>query len=399
MGPNLATSSIAILPFTNMSGDPEQEYFSDGITEDIITDLSKIAGLTVIARNSSFTYKGRAVDVRAVGRELGVSSVLEGSIRRAGNRVRITAQLIDATSGGHLWADRYDRDLTDIFEVQDDVTHRIVEALKVTLSPAEKAQLNDSGTSNIEAYDCALRGREVLLGNPKSRSTFEQSKAFFIRAIEIDPKYAQAYAGLGFAYMFDYQNRWSDDPDGSLPLAKHYAEQAIEKNPKEPLARIVAAVAATFDRDLDRAKSEVDAALALNPNLAMAYNVLGGICSYSGQPLEAIPMIERAMRLDPAASHQYLHSWAWPIFLPANTKRRQPCSGSVFSWCPKRIFLALPSPPLSVISARLKRRVGSGASSKRSIQITHSASISAGCRSKEKKMCSGSPKASRKPDC
>ena len=307
VGPNLATSSIAILPFTNMSGDPEQEYFSDGITEDIITDLSKIAGLTVIARNSSFTYKGRAVDVRAVGRELGVSSVLEGSIRRAGNRVRITAQLIDATSGGHLWADRYDRDLTDIFEVQDDVTHRIVEALKVTLSPAEKAQLNDSGTSNIEAYDCALRGREVLLGNPKSRSTFEQSKAFFIRAIEIDPKYAQAYAGLGFAYMFDYQNRWSDDPDGSLPLAKHYAEQAIEKNPKEPLARIVAAVAATFDRDLDRAKSEVDAALALNPNLAMAYNVLGGICSYSGQPLEAIPMIERAMRLDPAASHQYLH--------------------------------------------------------------------------------------------
>ena len=307
VGPNLATSSIAILPFTNMSGDPEQEYFSDGITEDIITDLSKIAGLTVIARNSSFTYKGRAVDVRAVGRELGVSSVLEGSIRRAGNRVRITAQLIDATSGGHLWADRYDRDLTDIFEVQDDVTHRIVEALKVTLSPAEKAQLNDSGTSNIEAYDCALRGREVLLGNPKSRSTFEQSKAFFIRAIEIDPKYAQAYAGLGFAYMFDYQNRWSDDPDGSLPLAKHYAEQAIEKNPKDPLARIVAAVAATFDRDLDRAKSEVDAALALNPNLAMAYNVLGGICSYSGQPLEAIPMIERAMRLDPAASHQYLH--------------------------------------------------------------------------------------------
>ncbi len=307
VGPNLATSSIAILPFTNMSGDPEQEYFSDGITEDIITDLSKIAGLTVIARNSSFTYKGRAVDVRAVGRELGVNSVLEGSIRRAGNRVRITAQLIDATSGGHLWADRYDRDLTDIFEVQDDVTRRIVEALKVTLSPAEKAQLNDSGTSDLEAYDCALRGREILLGNPKNRSTFEQSKAFFTRAIEIDPKYAQAYAGLGFAYMFDYQNRWSDDPDSSLPLAKHYAEQAIEKNPKEPLARIVAAVAATFDRDLERAKSEVDAALSLNPNLAMAYNVLGGICSYSGRPLEAIPMIERAMRLDPAASHQYLH--------------------------------------------------------------------------------------------
>ena len=132
-----------------MSGDPEQEYFSDGISEDIITDLSKIAGLTVIARNSSFTYKGRSVDVRAVGRELGVSSVLEGSIRRAGQRVRITAQLIDADNGAHLWADRYDRDLTDIFEVQDDVTHRIVDALKVTLSPAEKAQLSERRASDL----------------------------------------------------------------------------------------------------------------------------------------------------------------------------------------------------------------------------------------------------------
>ena len=299
--------SIAVLPFTNMSGDPEQEYFSDGISEDIITDLSKIAGLMVIARNSSFTYKGRAADVRAVGRELSVRSVLEGSVRRAGKRVRITAQLIDAATGAHLWAERYDRDLTDIFEVQDDVTRRIVDALKLTLSPAENARLTDSGTSNIDAYDCALRGRELLLGNPKNRGTFEQSKAFFTRAIEIDPKYAQAYAGLGFAYVFDYQNRWSDDPDGSLPLAKHFAEQAIEKNPKEPLARVVAAVAATFDRDLDRAKSEVDIALSLNPNFAMAYNVLGGIRSYSGQPLEAIPLIERAMRLDPASDHQYVH--------------------------------------------------------------------------------------------
>ena len=304
---NGAAASIAILPFTNMSGDPEQEYFSDGITEDIITDLSKIAGLTVIARNSSFTYKGRSVDVRVVGRELGVRSVLEGSIRRAGNRVRITAQLIDATSGGHLWADRYDRDLTDIFEVQDDVTQRIVGALKVTLSPTEKAQLSDTGTSSIEAYDCSLRGRELLLGNPKNRGTFEQAKASFLKAIELDPNYAQAHAGLGFAYMFDYQNRWSDDPDGSLPLAKRYAERAIEKNPKDPLARAVAAVAATFNGDLDRAQSEIGIALSLNPNLAMAYNIAGSIRMYAGQPLEAIPLIERAMRLDPAANTQYLH--------------------------------------------------------------------------------------------
>ena len=261
----------------------------------------------MIARNSSFTYKGRSVDVRAVGRDLGVRSVLEGSIRRAGNRVRITAQLIDATTGAHLWADRYDRDLTDIFEVQDDVTRRIVDALKVTLSPAEKARLAESGTPNIDAYDCFLRGRELLLGKHKNRERFEQAIKFFTRALELDPNYSQAYAGLGLAYNFDYQNRWSDDPDNSLRLAKQNAEQAIEKDPNEPLAHCVAALAAIFEKDLDRAKSEVDMALSLNPNFALALHLLGSIRIYSGQPLEAIPAIERAMRLDPAFRHQYLH--------------------------------------------------------------------------------------------
>ena len=259
-------ASIAVLPFTNMSGDQEQEYFSDGISEDIITDLSKIAGLTVIARNSSFTFKGRSVDIRDVGRDLGVRSVLEGSIRRAGKRVRITAQLIDATTGAHLWADRYDRDLTDIFEVQDDVTRRIVDALKITLSPAENRRLTDGGTPNIDAYDCYLRGREVMAVNPKNRERFEQSTKFFMRALELDPGYSQAYAGLSMAYGLDYQNRWSDNPDLSLQLAKHNAEQAIEKNSNEPFARLVASWAAILEKDLYRAKSEADIALSLNPN-------------------------------------------------------------------------------------------------------------------------------------
>jgi adenylate cyclase len=306
--PKTATASIAILPFTNMSGDPEQEYFSDGISEDIITDLSKIAGLTVIARNSSFTYKGRSVDIRTVGRELGVQSVLEGSIRRAGQRVRITAQLIDAGSGAHLWADRYDRDLTDIFAVQDDVTHRIVDALKVTLGPADRTSRADGGAPlHLEAYELAMRAREILLGTTKNRDTFEQARTLFLRALELDPNFAKAYAGLGFAYMFDYQNRWSDNPDASLGLAKEYAERAVEKDPKEALAHAVAAVAATFERNLDRAQSEIDAALALNPNMAMAYNILGGIQMYLGRPDEAIPMIERAMRLDPATNAQFIH--------------------------------------------------------------------------------------------
>ena len=305
--PNSATASIAILPFTNMSGDPEQEYFSDGITEDIITDLSKIAGLTVIARNSSFTYKGRSVDVRTIGRELGVRSVLEGSIRRAAKRVRITAQLVDAETGGHLWAERYDRDLTDIFEVQDDVTRRIVDALKVTLSPAENARLTAGGTSSMDAYDYVLRGRELLLGKTKNRETFEQSTKFFMRALELDPDYPKAYAAMSMAYNLDYQNRWSDDPDGSLPLAKRYAEQAIEKDPNEPFARLVASWAAIFEKDLDRATSEVNTALRLNPNFALAYSNLGSIHNYSGRPLEAIPMFERAIRLDPAFRAQNLH--------------------------------------------------------------------------------------------
>jgi adenylate cyclase len=305
--PNVEGASIAVLPFVNMSGDPEQEYFSDGISEDVITDLSKIAGLMVISRNSSFTYKGRSVDVRAVGRDLGVRSVLEGSIRRAGNRVRITAQLIDATNGAHLWADRYDRDLTDIFAVQDDVTRRIVGALKVTLSPAEKARLADSGTPNIDAYDCYLRGRELLALNPKNHERFEQSIKFFVRALELDPSYSQAYASLSLAYNLDYQNRWSDDPDNSLQLAKHNAEQAIEKDPKEPFARQVACWAAMFDKDLGRAKSEVDISLSLNPNSSGAYASLGSIHIYSGHPLEAIPALERATRLDPAFRPQHLH--------------------------------------------------------------------------------------------
>ena len=303
----LPHTAIAVLPFTNMSGDPEQEYFSDGISEDIITDLSKIAGLMVIARNSSFAYKGRSVDVRTVGRELGVQSVLEGSIRRSGNRARITAQLIDATSGGHLWGARYDRDLADIFEVQDDVTRRIVDALKVTLSPAEKERLADTKTPNLTAYDYVLRGREFMLGNERSRETFEQATTYFKKALEHDPDYSQAYACLGFAHIFDYQNRWTNDPDSSLLLAKQYARQAIDKDPNEPLARCVSAMAASLEKDLDQARSEIDVALSLNPNFALAHNLRGSNRIYSGQPLEAIPELEQGMHLDPALSSQFLH--------------------------------------------------------------------------------------------
>ena len=224
-------ASIAVLPFTNMSGDPEQEYFSDGISEDIITDLSKLGGLMVISRNSSFTYKGRPIDVRTVGRDLGVRSVLEGSVRRAGVRVRITAQLVDAETGVQIWAERYDRDLSDLFKLQDEVTYQIVAALKVTLTPNEQARLGDGGTSSLEAYDHFLRGREFLYGEEKTLAKFEAAVDQFQHAIRIDPNYAQAYAGLGWAYVFDYMNRWSPDPDRSLELGRMYGERASRRTP------------------------------------------------------------------------------------------------------------------------------------------------------------------------
>jgi adenylate cyclase len=305
--PAMDSPSIAVLPFANMSGDAEQEYFSDGITEDIITDLSKVGGLLVIARNSSFAYKGRNVDIRTIGRELGVRSVLEGSIRRAGNRVRITAQLINAANGGHLWAERYDRDLTDIFAVQDEVTREIVGALRVTLSSTDRARLAESGTSSVEAHDLLLRGREILLSPHKSRVKFEEAVSLFNRSLKHDPDYAAAYAALAMAWNLEFHNRWTEDADRALDRATEYVDIAIAKGPNEPFAHNVAAIIYSFKGNLERARIEADAALALSPNLASAVNARGVVDVYAGEPLAAIPRIERAIRLDPSFSQQYMH--------------------------------------------------------------------------------------------
>ena len=299
--------SIAVLPFNNMSGDPEQEYFSDGITEDIITDLSKIGGLLVIARNSSFTYKGKSVDVRTVGRDLGVRSVLEGSIRKAGNRVRITAQLIDAATGGHLWAERYDRDLTDIFEVQDEVTRRIVEALKVTLTPKEKAQLAETTLRNPEAHDLVMKGREIMLTSGMTREKFHQVIDLFQRGLALDPGHAQALAGLALAHMFDYNNSFTGDPAAAVRRADEYATRATKADPNEPLGWFALSLAAGFLKDDQRSQAAMEAALAVNPNFAPALNSRGAFKVYAGEAASGIPDIERAMRLDPGFAQQYLH--------------------------------------------------------------------------------------------
>ncbi|MCG6859355.1 MAG: adenylate/guanylate cyclase domain-containing protein [Salaquimonas sp.] len=299
--------SIAVLPFANMSGEPEQEYFSDGITDDIITDLSKVAGLLVIARNSSFAYKGKNVDIRTVGRDLGVRTVLEGSVRRAGDRVRITAQLIDAVTGGHLWAERYDRDLTDIFAVQDEVTLQIISALKVTLSAAEKARVVESETSNVEAHDAFLRGRELILAATKDRGSYELAIKSFNKAIALDPDYGAPYAGLAMAHNVDYHNHITDDGNNALDIAAGFAAEAIARSPNDPFALFVAAIVATFRGRFEDAATWADAAVVISPNYAPAHMARGTTDVYSGNPLSAIPQIELAIRLDPLHNQQYLH--------------------------------------------------------------------------------------------
>jgi len=302
-----AKPSIAVLAFQNMSGDPEQEYFSDGITEDVITELSKIGGLLVIARNSSFAYKGKAVDIRTVGRELGVRSVLEGSIRRAGGRVRITAQLIEAETGGHLWAERFDRELSDIFAVQDEVTRRIVDALKIKLSPGEATRLGEVETTSSKAHDFFLAGREFLFAPTRDRESFDRSIDLFAKATVEDPGYGEPHAGVAFAHLLNWQHHWTDDWSRSLDSAERSISPALEKSPQSAFVHYIAAIFFFWNKDLDRSAAEADAALDLSPNYANALITRSLACIYRGEPLAAVPYIQQGLRLDPATKRFYLH--------------------------------------------------------------------------------------------
>src|SRR6516165_9892554 len=305
-------AAIAVLPFTNISGDSEQEYFSDGVSEDIITDLSKIAGLTVIARNSSFTYKGRSVDVRTIGRDLGVRSVLEGSIRRAGNRVRITAQLNDAATGAHLWADRYDRDLTDIFEVQDEVVERIVGALAVTLTQGEQQRLRRHGTSNVEAYEYWLRARALLTRG--SRESIIQARAMYRQAIEFDLNFAAPHAGLALAAIADYASGWAPDPVQALVEAERWARRAVELNDQEPVSHMALGTVLLWRRDHEGALAEFGRMIALDPNFAQGHTATGLALMYAGEPARALEPFAKAMRLDPHYPDIVLHFLAQANF-------------------------------------------------------------------------------------
>ncbi len=289
--------SLAVLPFTNMSGDPEQEYFADGITEDIITDVSKISGLFVIARNSSFTFKKQSVDIKEVGRKLGVRHVLEGSVRKVGTKVRINVQLIDAESGGHIWAERYDRNLEDIFVVQDEVTRRVVEALKVNLTGIEQARREDRGKVNPEAYDYCIRGRSCLL--QFSAEAAVEARTMLERALAIDPGMKRAYAYLAIVYDTEYLNEWNNARADHLERALSLARKACEANEYDAECYNALALTLTWLRKLAEAESAARRAIDLDPNLANAYGGLGNVLHFAGQHEQAIQSFERALRLDP----------------------------------------------------------------------------------------------------
>jgi adenylate cyclase len=292
--------SLAVLPFTNMSGDPEQEYFADGITEDIITDCSKISGLFVIARNSTFTFKKQNVDIKDVGAKLGVRHVLEGSVRRHGMRVRINVQLIDAQSGGHVWADRYDRDLEDIFLVQDEVTRKIVETLEVRLTGNEEARRHDRGKVNGEAYDYLIRAKSCIV--QFTEPALVETREMLERALAIDPELAQAYAYLAIARGVEYANAWNgrtaDDLEENLAVAR----KACELDPAEPMSHHAMSNALMWLRRLDEAESAARRSVALDPNSAQSYGTLGIILDFSGRHAEAVEALAKALRLDPEFS-------------------------------------------------------------------------------------------------
>jgi adenylate cyclase len=311
--------SIAVLAFDNMSGDPEQAYFSDGIAEDIITDLSKVSGLTVIARNSSFAYRGRAVDLRAVGRELGVGHVLEGSVRRAGARVRVTAQLIDAATGAHLWAERFDGDLADVFELQDAVTFKIVEALKVRLSPDEQAGIARVGSANAEAHDAFLQMRNLIFSPMVNAESWARALVHGERAIELDPDYPQALGLMAMACGMGVLNGWSaEDAEVAVARAAALAERAVATGPEEPLANIAFAITARIRGDFETAVKACRKAVSLSPDSGHALSNLAANLIAKGQPAEAVPLLERAIRLDPGWSQQYMQFLGQAHFLLHN---------------------------------------------------------------------------------
>jgi len=296
--------SIAVLPFNNMSGDPEQEYFADGMVEEIITALSYLRWLFVIARNSSFTYKGRAVNIKQVGQELGVHYVLEGSVRRAGNRVRITGQLIDAASGAHLWAGRFDGTLEDIFDLQDQVTASVVGAIAPMLEQAEIERSKRKPTGSLDAYDYFLRGMSCVYRWTQEANA--EALQHFARAIELDPEFAAAYGLASRCYSMRKSGGWMVDPAVETAETIRLARKAAELGKDDAIALCTAGIGLAYGAgELDDGDALIDKALVLNPNLAWAWLFSGWVKVWQGEPEVAIDRVTRAMRLSPQDPHAF----------------------------------------------------------------------------------------------
>jgi adenylate cyclase len=291
--------SIAVLPFVNMSGDPKEEYFSDGITEQIINGLSKIPKLFVIARNSTFVYKGKPVKIQKVAEDLGVRYVMEGSVQRSGKRLRITAQLIDAITGHHTWSEQYDRELKDIFALQDEITMRIMGAVRVELTEGEQARQwgRKGGTDNLQALEKYLQGLDLIFRNTKQDN--DTARQLFEEAIALDPNFTWPYVHLGFSHFMAARFGWSESPAKSLQMAYELAQKALAMDGSIDKAHAVLAAIYLVMSQHDKALSEAEQAVALNPNGADAYLILAGIVGCSGRWEESVLYVKKSIRLNP----------------------------------------------------------------------------------------------------
>jgi adenylate cyclase len=289
--------SIAVLPFTNLSGDPKQEYFSDGITNDLITDLSKFRRLLVIASNSVFTYKGKPIKVKEVSRELGVRYVLEGSVQKLSQKVRINAQLIDATTGHHLWAERYDRDLNDLFAVQDEIVQTIVATLAIKVDEVERVRAMRKDTDSLQAYDYILRGWEFL--SRDTRSANVKAKEMFRKAIELDPDYSTAYSALGWTYLMSSISGFTEFSAQALQRASDLAQKALSLEKSNDWAHALLGTCYLYQGEYDLAIGELQRAIELNPNDPWGYHFLGWGLLFSSRTDDAIKALETTLRLNP----------------------------------------------------------------------------------------------------
>ena len=293
--------SIAVLPFKNLSGDTEQDYFSDGVTNDIITDLSKFGGVFIIASNTVFTYKNKSVKIKEIGQELGVRYVIEGSVQKAGDKVRINAQLIDATSRHHLWAERYERDLKDIFALQGEIVQTIVATLAIKVRETELARAMRKDTDNLEAYDYYLRGWEHYY--QRTRSANIKAKEMFKKAIELDHDYGAAYMALGWAYFMDATSGWTEFSAQAMQRAQDLAQKALSLEDSNANSHGLLGTCYLYQGEYDLAISELRQAIGLNPNSPVGYLILGHGLLFAGQTDDAIEALETALRLDPNRSN------------------------------------------------------------------------------------------------